>query len=220
MRAARVIRHEILDDLPYEEARRSLQDLVRLNRSWGGHAALRWLMAQAAAPGETFSLLDVGAASGDMGAAIRRSYPGARVTSLDYRASHLCAAPPPKVVADAFQLPVAPAAYDFVFCSLFLHHFENEQIVELLSSFRTAARRAVLVIDLERNWIARNFVPWTRWLLGWDPVTAHDAPISVDAGFTPAELTALARAAGLAQVRARAFRPGFRIALIGKTATP
>jgi hypothetical protein len=212
----RVIRPEILDDLPPEQARASLGDLVRLNRRWGGHSTLRWLLAQAAAPSETFSVLDVGAASGDMGACIRRWYPAAIVTSLDYRASHLEACSQPKVIADAFRLPFRRASFDFLFCSLFLHHFTEAQVVELLAAFGAAARRAVLVIDLERHPIARAFVPWTRWLLGWDRVTVHDGAASVEAAFLPKELEALARAAGLRDARSRVFHPAFRIALIAK----
>jgi SAM-dependent methyltransferase len=221
----RVIRPEILDTLPQEEARRSLGDLVRLNRRWGGHSTLCWLLDQAVTSPcetgdrETFSLLDVGAASGDMGACVRRWYPGATVTSLDYRASHLESCAAPRVVADAFGLPFREASFDYVFCSLFLHHFTDAQVVELLRGFGVVARRAVLVIDLERHLIARNFVPWTRWVFGWDPVTVHDAAASVEAAFRPRELEALARSAGLQDVRARVFRPAFRIALIGSTET-
>jgi ubiquinone/menaquinone biosynthesis C-methylase UbiE len=215
----RVIRPEILDDLPLEDARRSLDDLVRLNRQWGGHSTLRWLLAQAiASDRETFSLLDVGAASGDMGECVRRWYPGATVTSLDYRASHLEPCAPPKVVADAFGLPFRGASFDYVFCSLFLHHFTNPQVVDLLRGFGAVARRAVLVIDLERHMIARNFVPWTRWLFGWDRVTVHDAVASVEAAFRPPELEALARSAGLRDVRTRRFRPAFRIAMLARPA--
>jgi hypothetical protein len=215
-RGGRVLKPEILDTLPPEEARASLGDLVRLNRRWGGHSTLRWLLREAVPRSEPFSMLDVGAASGDMGAVVRQAYPRARVTSLDYAASHLAACQPPRVAADAFGLPFKPASFDYVFCSLFLHHFANGQIVRLLADFGRVARRRVLVIDLERHPVAYYFVPWTRWLFGWDRVTAHDAPISVEAAFRPGELEQLALAAGLKAPRARAFRPAFRVAMIAE----
>ena len=104
-------------------------------------------------------------------------------------------------------------SFDYVFSSLFLHHFDNFQVTELLSEFARVARRAVLIIDLERNPIAYYFLPWTRWLYGWDPVTVNDGAISVEAAFRPRELEALARRAGLENPRARAYRPAFRIGL-------
>jgi ubiquinone/menaquinone biosynthesis C-methylase UbiE len=114
-------------------------------------------------------------------------------------------------------LPFSPSSFDYVFSSLFLHHFTDEQVVELLRAFGRVARRAVLIVDLERHPVAYYFLPATRWLLGWDPVTVHDGKISVEAAFRPRELESLARAAGLADPRARAYRPAFRVALFAQT---
>ena len=215
-RSGRVLKPETLDTLPVDRARASLADLVRLNRRWGGHATLRRLLAQVLNPGDEFSLLDVGAASGDMGACVRRWYPRASVTSLDRLPSHLANCYGPRVAGDAFQLPFRPASFDLVFCSLFLHHFTDPEVVKLLHGFGAVARRAVLVIDLERHPVPYYFVPWTRWLFGWDPVTVNDAAISVEAAFLPQELAALARQAGLRDPATRAYRPAFRIAMAAR----
>jgi hypothetical protein len=208
----RVLKPEMLDTSPYDQARASLADLIRLNHRWGGHSTLRRLLRQIA-PGPSFSFLDVGAASGDMGSRVRAWYPGARVISLDRLASHLAEGPNPRVAGDAFQLPIAPRSIDYVFCSLFLHHFTDEEVVKLLAGFGEVARRAVLVIDLERNPVAYYFVPWTKRLFGWHPITVNDAPISVEAAFRPRELEALARRAGLRNPQARSYWPAFRIAM-------
>jgi ubiquinone/menaquinone biosynthesis C-methylase UbiE len=127
----RVIVPEMLDHAPPDVARASLRDLARVNRYLGGYLVLKQLFAAVVQPAESFSVLDVGAASGDMGAAIRRLYPGARVTSLDYKIDHLAQAADPKLVADAFHLPFRPASFDFVFSSLFLHHFTDPQVTDL-----------------------------------------------------------------------------------------
>ncbi len=213
----RVLTPEILDSLSPEEARASLQDLIRINRRWGGHSTLRSLLVDCVKPGEAFSFLDVGAASGDMGSCVRACYPAAQVSSLDYLASHLADCPGARIAGDAFHLPLRARSFDYVFCSLFLHHFTNEQVVALLRSFGEVARRAVLVIDLERNPIPYYFIAWSKFLLGWDPVTVHDGAISVEAAFRRRELEDLARRAGLRNPRARVYRPAFRI---GMTAGP
>jgi len=214
----RLILPELLDTLPPDKARASLQDLVRINRRWGGHSTLRHLLHDAlqktVPDGQPFSVLDVGAASGDMGACIRKWYPAAKVTSLDYVESHLSQSAAPKVAGDAFRLPFRPGSFDYVFCSLFLHHFQNMDAVRLLRGFGEVARKAVLVIDLERNPIPYYFINWSRPVLGWDPVTVHDGAISVEAAFRREELEDLARQAGLRNPRARVFRPAFRIALV------
>jgi SAM-dependent methyltransferase len=210
----RVIVPEMLDHAPPDVARASLRDLARVNRYLGGYYVLGRLFSGVAQPGDSFSVLDIGAASGDMGAAIRRRYPRAQVTSLDYKGDHLAQAADPKLVADAFHLPFRPASFDFVFSSLFLHHFTNDQIVELFRSFRCLARRAVLAIDLERGPLAYHFLPSSRWLFGWHDITISDGQISVAAALKKEELLALAMRAGLEGARVQVHRPWSRLSLV------
>ena len=156
----------------------------------------------------------VGAATGDMGTALRRYYPRAIVTSLDYREVHLAPAPQPKVIGDAFRLPFRNASFDFVFSSLFLHHFSDERVVDLFRNFAAVAGRAVLAIDLERGPLAYYFMPATRWLFGWHGLSMHDGPASVQAAFKRGELLALAKQAGLTHARASTHRPWARVSLV------
>ena len=210
----RFIVPEELDHAPPEIAGASVQDLARINRWLGGYLVLRKLFAGLVKPQESFSVLDVGAASGDMGAALRRMYPKATVTSLDRRSLHLAQASPPKLVADAFRLPFAPASFDFVFSSLFLHHFSGDDVVELLTGFRSIARRAVLAIDLDRGPLAYYFLPASRWLFRWHDITISDGQISVQAGFKRDELQALAVRSGLGWARVNVHRPWSRLSLV------
>src|SRR2546423_13291463 len=105
MFAKRLIKPELLDHAPPDEARVNLADLVRINRNFGGHATIRKLVAQVAADDDSFTLLDIGAASGDTARLLQRLYPRASVTSLDYNLVNLEAAPPSKLIANAFELP-------------------------------------------------------------------------------------------------------------------
>lgn len=214
--AGRSIAPELLDHAGPEGALQSLRDLVKINRFLGGYRTLRWMMREVVQSTEQFSVLDVGAASGDMGAAIMRWYPGAIVTSFDYRLHHLKTAAYPKLVGNAFALPFADGSFDLVFSSLFLHHFEDAELIELLAAFNRIARRAVLAIDLERGPLAVRFLPATNWLFHWDPITLHDGPISVQAAFKRDELLALARRAGLSEATVRVHRPWSRLSLIAR----
>ena len=211
--AGRVLKPEILDTLPPEEARASLADLVRINKYWGGHSTLRKLINDVIPLNESFSILDVGAASGDMGRCLEASRPQARVTSLDYMESHLRAATGARVAADAFALPFTARGFDYVFSSLFLHHFSDDQVVRLLAECGRVARKHVLVIDLWRHPVPYYFIGYTRPLFRWSPVSVYDGKISVEAAFRPRELVELARRAGLAEPRTRTYVPAFRIAM-------
>lgn len=212
--AGRRVAPERLDDAAPEEARANLRDIARINRWFGAHRILCSL-ARPYVEGVP-RVLDVGAASGDMGRALRRRYPQATVVSLDQRPLHLEEAPEPRVAADAFHLPFRPKAFDVVMCSLFLHQFEDEAAAALLAGFARLARRAVLAIDLERRAIARGFLPATSHLFGWSGITLHDGPVSVEAGWRTAELAALALRAGLRAARVRRHDPWFRLSLVAE----
>ena len=210
----RVVVPELLDHASPEVARENLRDLVRINRYLGGHSILRRIMTDFVGPQDRFSMLDVGAASGDMAAVLQRRYPRATITSLDLKCVHLEQAAQPKLAGDAFLLPFAARSFDFVFSSLFLHHFMDDQVVELFENFRTVARRAVLAIDLERGPIAYRFIPATKWLFGWHEISLYDGPVSVRAAFKKDELLSLALRAGLAQAHVNVHCPWARLSLV------
>lgn len=208
----RVIVPELLDHASDEEAAANLKDLVRINRWIGGHRILLRHLRRFASPADRFTMLDVGAASGDMAAAVRREFPRAVVISMDLLERNLRAGTGVKLVGDAFALPVGRV--DFVHASLFLHHFTDEQVVELLRGMRACAERAVIVQDLVRHPVARHFLPATSWLFGWQRLTVHDGAISVAASFKRRELMALAAAAGMEEARVEGHGLAFRLSLV------
>ena len=122
-----------------------------------------------------------------------------------------------KAVGNALRPPFRPASFDYVFvrCSCIISR--TTRWWSYYGNFGEVARKAVLVIDLERNPIPYYFMAWSRPLLRWDPVTVHDGAISVEAAFRRRELEDLARQAGLRNPRARVFRPAFRIALAAES---
>ncbi len=194
----------------------NLQDIERINRWFGGHRLARRLVGEVAGHAESLRILDAGAASGGMGRAIRRAFCRSTVVSLDRHRSHLAAAGEPRVAADAFEPPFPPRSFDIVFCSLLLHEYADGEAELLLRRLFGLACRALIVLDLYRHPLAYRFLPATRRLFGWHPLTLHDGPVSVAAGFRPEELSALARSAGLGDVRVRLHRPWFRLSLVAR----
>lgn len=177
-----------------------LRDMEFLNRWLGGRALVR-------AARRHGSVLDVAAGSGWLA----RRAPG--VTSLDLSPRNLRLAPPPKVAADALQLPFAGASFDAVVSCLFLHHLGDAEIADFLRECNRVARRAIYMMDLQRGWIPEQFLRATRPLFGWHPVFISDGEASVRSAFTASELHDLALRAGLASARVRVLRPWFRLML-------
>lgn len=213
MRNERFIEPEWLDFADPEDARINLAEIARLNKYFGGYAMAEKLLSQVARPDEAFSMLDLGAASGDTVRYLSKRYRNAKFTCMDINPVNIQKAPDPKLVGDAFALPFADKSFDLVFASLFLHHFINEQVVEILVSLRKLARRAVLISEPERHLAAYYFLPLSKPIFGWHKMTLHDGPASVQAGFTQIEMQQLVRAAGFDDIKVSKRLLAYRVAL-------
>jgi len=119
------------------------------------------------------------------------------------------------VRGDALRLPLATGAADAVVCTLTLHHFDDATAARAVQEMGRVARSLVVVNDLRRSrggyWAARLLA--ATWWRG-NRFTRHDGPLSVLRSFTPAELEAVGRRAGLRNPTVRAHHP-FRLVLAG-----
>ena len=210
----RVLSVENLDAVEGVEAEKNLRDIARINRWFGGHRTLVGLLRRFVGPDDRFSMLDVGAASGDMGRCVQKRFRHARVVSLDRRPLHLKAAPTPRIAADALALPFADASFDLVMCSSLLHHFSSNEAATLLRGMRRIARRAVIVLDIERHLLAYFLLPFTRPLLRWSALSVHDGCASVEAAFRRSELESLAQSVATGKVVVQRHRPWFRLSML------
>lgn len=98
--------------------------------------------------------------------------------------------------ADALNDPL-PEDYDVILCSLFLHHLDEEQAVDLLQRMARASRCLLLVNDLIRSPLGYGLAWAGCRLLSRSPIVHFDGPISVQGAFQMAEVQALAGRAGL-----------------------
>ncbi len=194
-----------------------LANLVGINRYFGSHRLVRGFMRRWFQPGETYRVLDLCTASGDIPRLMvdwaRPRAINLQIEAVDYQPSTLAIARrlsadyPEIAYREGNALGVAGGAgeYDFVFCSLALHHFAEEDAVNLLRRARELARRAVLVADLERSRLAQAAVWLLTAVLYREPMTKEDARVSVRRAFSYRELGDLARRAGWDDFRQRRF---------------
>ena len=191
---------EFLDDPAADAAiaTRSLHDVARANRLFGGRRAVLTELAtllQAAPARAGLSLLDVGAGLGDIPRAARAlaardgrtlDTVGIELTPALARAAHAGTAH--AVCADARRLPFATRSIDFVTCSQVLHHFDGPDAAALLLELTRVARRGVIVSDLRRSWLAVGLLWLASFPLVFHPVSRHDGVVSILRGYTADEL--------------------------------
>ena len=214
---------ELLDDPSTDTAlaTRSLQDVARSNRWFGGAnavvAELVPVLAAARGRSAPLTLLDVGTGAGDIPELARRiaDRSGVRLLTMGLEVTPaLAAASRPRsgdaIAGDALALPFADRSVDIVTCSQVLHHFEAADGARLLAELNRVARVRVIVADIRRAWAAAAGFWVGSWALGFHPVSRHDGVVSVLRGFRAAELSAAVVAATgcLPSVR---NRRGFRV---------
>jgi hypothetical protein len=206
-------RPEIMDQPDLEPRRHgeALHGLARIN-FFSRSAGLLWsplaALARRVAP-QPLRILDLATASGDVPIRLwkraRRNglnlhLEGCDVSSVaighaEYRAEWNDHADVRFFVHDVLNGPL-PSGYDVMMCSLFLHHLDDEQAVDLLRRMREAAR-LVLVNDLRRCVSGFVLAHVVCRLLTRSDVVHVDGPRSVEAAFTIPEARALADRAGL-----------------------
>jgi 2-polyprenyl-3-methyl-5-hydroxy-6-metoxy-1,4-benzoquinol methylase len=200
----------------------ALSFLRALNRRLGGvQPLLRQLALRAETwpAGATIRLLDVGTGSADIPLAVARwaqsTGRSLQVTAVDVHPvtlelarRHLDAAGlGPECIelvqADARQLVdrFEPGAFDYAHASLFLHHLQDIEAMTVLRIMDRLATGAVFVNDLVRGAIGRLGARLAT--IGAPPMVRHDAVVSVNAGFTRAEILDMAQRVGLSGVRYR-----------------
>ena len=182
-----------------EEARRSLADLRFVNR-WLSNRGAVWRAVAPHLLGPRRSLLDVGCGSADVPAWIRsRVGDGLRAVGADIKLVHLQAAPRDvhRVVADVQRLPFAPGSFDVVLASLFLHHFDGDQVSEVLAKLYALCRRALVVNDLRRARVPFYFGRVAFPVMFRSRVSVEDGLVSIRRAFHDDELRASFETAGI-----------------------
>jgi ubiquinone/menaquinone biosynthesis C-methylase UbiE len=189
--------------------------LRRVNRWLGDVSALRRSVLPDIVRGgaRRFTLLDVGAGTGELlrevALAARGRKAAARLVGLELngRAAEGLLEESrgfeevASVRGDAFRLPFADGAFDYVMCSLFTHHFRDDACVRVLKEMARVATRRVYCIDLHRHPVAYYFYTTVGRLILHNRLVREDGALSILRSFRPAELRRLGERAGLKDVK-------------------
>ncbi|MBA3242870.1 MAG: methyltransferase domain-containing protein [Acidobacteria bacterium] len=218
-------------DYTPEEYESCLVELRRVNRWLGDASALRHTaLAEFERVGaREFSLLDVGAGSGELLRVVARwaraRGAGTRLVGVELNERSARSileesgglAEISSVRADALRLPFDDDAFDYCICSLFTHHFRDEGVVAVLREMARVARRRIYVIDLHRHALAYFLYTTAGRLLLRSRLVREDGALSILRGFVPEELRRLGERAGLSGARVERHFP-YRLVLSGSKA--
>jgi len=198
----RRVEPELLDALSpadplAEKARRDL----RLVNALMGHAAIwKRILKKAALPHTPSAIVDLGAGDGTFMLRLSRvgAWPGAKLYLVD-RQPAVAGSTLGKFAESGLHAEVVEAEVndwlddtspvDMILANLFLHHFSDAPLKELLR--RIAQKTQVFAACEPRRSKVALAGSHLLGLIGCGPVTRYDAVVSVRAGFTGSEISAL-----------------------------
>jgi hypothetical protein len=206
MLAARQVQREWLDELPADNPRavRSRRDLIRVNTLMLQPGIMARALLSHHAGKVPRTLLDLGSGDGTfmlrVARLLARRWSGISVMMID-RQDIVSKATRDEfaalgwraetVLGDLFEMLEGNRLpnVDAITANLFLHHFADAPLAQLLS--RLAPLAPLFVACEPRRGALPLLASRMLWVIGCNDVTRHDSTISVQAGFTDSELSAI-----------------------------
>lgn len=189
---------EIMDDFSIEDERidKALNELKLINKYLGGIATSAAGLKRFAGQNHLSShlnVLDVGSGASDVVIALRRKNKKIKITALDLnkRACEFLRINSDEIAVvcgDVNSLPFKYGQFDIVHTSLFLHHFKEEEIKNILKNLILISRTGLIINDLRRSIPALAGIKLLTYFFSKSKMVKNDAPLSVRRGFTKKEL--------------------------------
>lgn len=196
---------EIMDDffLEGKELQEALDKIASINRLLGGNKltlhGLKTLLKKSDAT-KIITIADIGCGNGDMlrmlanygkknnlnltligidANAFTINY--ARKLSTEYpNIEYVC--------VDIFSDDFSAIEYDIVLCTLTLHHFSNEEILNIMTTFNKNANIGIVINDLHRSKLAYLLFEKVCAVFKLNKMSREDGLISILRGFKKKEL--------------------------------
>ena len=92
------------------------------------------------------------------------------------------------VCANALKLPLKYKQINISHVSLFLHHFNNKEIINILNSLKQISINGIIINDLRRTIFALLGIKLLISIFSKSDMVKNDAPLSVKRGFIKSEL--------------------------------
>jgi SAM-dependent methyltransferase len=210
---------ELSASQPSPELERDLANLRWLNKHFGATALLdhflaRWFLVRPD-PEAPIQILDLATGEGDLPRVIilwcRARKIAVEIDAVDLNLATLAVArkrSPGFPELHFHQGDIrswGSGSWDLVLCSLALHHFGSEDAVGILRNAHRLSCRHLLVADLERTFLGGLGIWLLTGLILREPMTVHDARLSIRRAFSFHELSTLAHAAGWKGFQQRRF---------------
>ena len=201
---------EIMDDFAMEGEilREALDKIAKINQLLGGNKltlqGVKHLISKTNTNDELI-IVDVGCGNGDM---LRTLADYANENNLNFKLIGIDANPFTIAYAeklssqyptisyqckDIFDAKFKTLKYDIVLCTLTLHHFKDDEIIQLMDVFYNNASVGIVINDLERSAIAYRLFQGLCFAFQLNTMSRKDGLVSILRGFKKKELQAFSK---------------------------
>jgi 2-polyprenyl-3-methyl-5-hydroxy-6-metoxy-1,4-benzoquinol methylase len=205
---------EIMDDLEISsEICQTLRELDIINRRLGGNrvtlSGLDKILSPYQRADKEISIVDLGCGGGDI---LKATAVWGREKGLNLKLTGIDANPYiielarentrnfPEIsyqITNIFSDDFKSRQFDVVMCSLFTHHFSDQELVCLLAQLKSQFREALLINDLHRHPFAYYAIKFLTKVFSRSAMVKNDGPVSVLRAFSKQDWEHILSQAGL-----------------------
>jgi ubiquinone/menaquinone biosynthesis C-methylase UbiE len=180
---------EILDDFSIQDERidSALNELKIINSLLGGNGISREGIKLFYDYSSSLTILDIGSGASDILIGIKKWYNNLRIYSLD-RNQRACIylkkhSNDIKVICGDVQKLPFKNCFDLIHASLFFHHFNEDELIKILTSLLRVSSKGIVINDLRRSIFAWLGIKFLTVLFSKSKEVKNDGPLSVRRGF-------------------------------------
>lgn len=195
--------------LAADETRQALREIELINKLLGGYVVIFGALDNLEWNNEPITIMDLGCGGGDMLRAI------AKWANDKHRKVNLIGVDWNPVMTDyasekskdfpninfrtmsVFDDELMNEKADITMNSLFCHHFDNDELVELIQRMHRLASHAVIINDIHRHWFAYYSIKVITLLFSKSSMVKYDAPLSVARSLSRKEWKQILISAGI-----------------------
>ncbi len=208
-----------MDDLNCqgEMLKQTLHELKVINKLLGGNHVTTGALQKLLTKNTPYHIADMGCGGGDMAVVManwanKNSF-NIKITGIDANPNIIDYAQRNTqaysnidyLVANVFDPTLKEHQFDIVTCTLFTHHFTDDELVNMLQNFQLIAGKAIIINDLHRHPLAWHSIKWLTRFFSKSPMVQNDAPLSVARSFKRADWEKILSLAGIAKYSLRWF---------------
>lgn len=201
--------------VPVHQTKQALRELEMVNKLLGGYHVILDALNRLEWNDEPVTIMDLGIGGGDMLRSIavwaEKNKRKVNLIGIDrnpvmteYATEHSKKFYNIRFITmNVFDEQLLNEKADITMNSLFCHHFDNDELVELVKRMHKLASRVVIINDLHRHWFAYYAIKFITAVFSKTYLVKYDGPLSVARSLTRKEWEEILSKAGIKNYKLR-----------------